>query len=113
MVTAKSPILATEDEKRGDVGLKVWGALGFRARCVVDCPRLDMDALQVGPSAWKWPKVWPYSADYFSRKTEKSIDLNGPPSMEPSFDSYAAAALAQHYARWVRFTRDGSQILFL
>ena len=55
---------------------------------------------QVSPSAWKWPRSWPYTADYFTRKTEESLEMNAASSnLAPVYDSNAAAALAEHYLR--------------
>lgn len=60
---------------------------------------------QVHPTAWKWPKNWPYNGDYFSRKTESSVELNGTPVLTPYYDAPAAAALAGHYKRYAPCTR--------
>lgn len=56
----------------------------------------------MSPAAWKWPKSWPYNADYFSRKSESSVPLNeGTPDLAPVYDEAARQAVAGHYKRWV------------
>lgn len=56
----------------------------------------------MSPLAWKWPKAWPYNADYFSRKADASVPLNdGSPNLAPVYDEDAAAAIAAHYRRCV------------
>lgn len=57
--------------------------------------------IKVSPTAWKWPKAWPYNADYFSRKQEDSVPLNGPSNLSPIYDEKAVAALQEHYLRFL------------
>ena len=69
--------------------------------------------LKVGPSAWKWPKNWPFVPDYFTRELEESLSLNNKEKMknEATIRTIESQkALSSHYER---FLKEHSTILDL